>query len=164
MYCLIYFVLEDLFLERGGWVRFSTALIHYIYLFKMGIWIGWLRSLLLCVYVFAFLFFFLLFFWVCVCSHMCSPIIYPSRGKTSYLFLYPAKQPVVNLHSKLYISYSRLHEPWRMRTPDCKYSGVQIPFESSYHQIPALSSDWRSMDYHPHNRLWGLALILIEQL
>lgn len=86
-------------------------------------------------------FFFSSFFWVCVCSHMCSPIIYPSRGKTSYLFLYPAKQPVVNLHSKLYISYSRLHEPWRMRTPDCKYSGVQIPFESSYHQIPALSSD-----------------------
>lgn len=83
-------------------------------------------------------------FVVCVCSHMCSPIIYPSRGKTSYLFLCPAKRPVVNLHSKLYISYSRLHEPWRMRSPDSantvglKYHLNQVIIKS---QLLAVADD-----------------------
>ena len=73
-----------------------------------------------------------LFWYACVSRIQ---LIYSSCGKTSYLFLYPAKRPVVNLHSKLYISHSRLHEPRRMRLRDPrKYSRVQTPFESSHHQ------------------------------
>lgn len=100
---------------------------------------------------------------LCVRSHMWGSIIYPSQGKPSYLFPHPAERPMVNLHSVLYISYSRLHEPRRTRSPDAanpvrlKYHLNQVIVKSQ------LLADWPSIDYHPHYRLWGRALILIDE-
>lgn len=122
--------------ERGGGgLQHSSDSLHFS--FQNG-YLNWVTtfcfSVCVCVW----------FFGVCMCSHMCSPIIYPSQGKTSYLFLCPAKQPVVNLHSKLYISYSRLHEPRRMRSPDSanteglKYHLNQVIIKS---QLLAVTDD-----------------------
>lgn len=108
-------------------------------------YLNWVTTFFVTVRAFLLLFFFFLSFsLVRVCSHTCSPIIYPSRGKTSYLFFYPAKRPVVNLHSKLYTSYSRLHEPRRMRSPDSantvglKYHLNQVIIKS---QLLAVTGD-----------------------